>query len=111
MKIESAPAVAGLYTYDVAVDRGSLAQVELLGSGSGYEVTLRGHKDSNWLDCYKRLRTDSPSFFRFCMEGERVLFACRSGDALTDAESILRILDSLVQRVNELATASAPRDE
>jgi hypothetical protein len=45
------------------------------------------------------------------MEGERVLFACRTGDALTDAESILRILDTLVQRVNELATASAPRDE
>jgi len=111
MKIESVPAVASLYTYDVAVDRDSLAQVELLGSGSGYEVALRGHKDSNWLECYKRLRSDSPSFFRFCMEGERVLFACRAGDALTDVESILRVLDTLVQRVNELATASAPRDE
>jgi hypothetical protein len=111
MKIESAPEVAGQQTYDVAVDRGSLAQVKLLDSGSGYEVTLRGHKASNWLDCYKRLRGDSPSFFRFCMEGERVLFACRAGDALTDVESILRILDTLVAQVNELATASAPRDE
>jgi hypothetical protein len=111
MKIESAPAVPGQLTYDVAVDRGSLAQVELLGSGSGYEVALRGHRDANWLACYKQLRSDSPSFFRFCMEGERVLFACRAGDALTDVESILRVLDTLVQRVNELATASAPRDE
>ena len=111
MKIEPAPAVATQQTYDVGVDRGSLAQVELLGSGSGYEVALRGHRDANWLECYKRLRTDSPSFFRFCMEGERVLFACRTGDALTDVESILRILDTLIQRVNELATASAPRDE
>jgi hypothetical protein len=111
MKIESVPGVAGQQTYDVTVDRGSLAQVELLGSGSGYEVALRGHRDANWLACYKQLRSDSPSFFRFCMEGERVLFACRAGDALTDAESILRILDTLVQRVNDLATASAPRDE
>jgi hypothetical protein len=111
MKIESVPAVSGQQTYDVTVDRGSLAQVEILGSGSGYEVALRGHRDVNWLACYKQLRSDSPSFFRFCMEGERVLFACRAGDALTDVESILRVLDTLVQRVNELATASAPRDE
>ena len=111
MKIVAVATPAGQQTYAVTVDRGSVAQVELLGSGSGYEVALRGHKDSNWLECYKRLRSDSPSFFRFCMEGERVLFACRTGDALTDVESILRILDTLVQRVNELATASAPRDE
>jgi len=111
MKIESVPAVASQQTYDVVVDRESVSRLELLGPGSGYAISLKGHRDSNWLECYRRLRTDSPSFFRFCMEEDRVLFACRAGDALTDVESILRILDSLVQRVNELACASAPRDE
>jgi hypothetical protein len=111
MEIKRAPAVADVQAYDVRVDRSSLSQAALLGPGSGYSVQLKGTLDANWLACYRRLRTDSPSFFRFCLEGENVLFACRAGDATTDIESILRILDALVQRVNEQATASAPRED
>jgi hypothetical protein len=40
-----------------------------------------------------------------------VLFACRAGDALTDVQAILRILDSLLSQVNALATASAASEE
>src|SRR5262249_11849118 len=97
--------------YDVAADRASLAQTELLGAGQGYSVRLLGHLDSRWLECYRKLRMDSPSFFRFCLEGGCVLFACRAGDALTDVQAILRILDTLLSRVNELATTSAAAEE
>lgn len=111
MKLELVPpAAGGERGYDVAADRGSLTRTELLGAGQGYSVRLTGRLDSRWLDCYRKLRVDSPSFFRFCLEGGHVLFACRAGDALTDLESILRILDMLLARANELASANPDPD-
>ena len=111
MEIKSARTVACVpTTYDVKVVRESIALAEVMGAGAGYSVQLDGPIDGTWLDCYRRLRADSPSFFRFCLEGDRVLFACRAGDAISDVGLILRLLDTLVERVNELATASAPAD-
>jgi len=109
MDIKRVPGVACDQTYDVKVVRESIALAEVLGAGTGYSVQLQGPLDGTWLDCYRRLRAESPSFFRFCLEGDKVLFACRTGDALTDVGMILRILDTLVERVNELAIASLPR--
>lgn len=111
MKSELVAPVARGRAYDVASDHASLARTELLGAGQGYSVRLLGHLDARWLECYRKLRTDSPAFFRFCLEGGNVLFACRAGDALTDIQAILRILDTLLVRVNELATASASSEE
>src|SRR5262249_58741989 len=110
MDIKRARMVACLPTYDVRVVRESIGLAEVLGTGAGYSVQLDGPIDATWRDCYRRLQTDSSSFFRFCLEGNRVLFACRAADAISDVGMILRILDTLVERVNELATASAPRD-
>jgi hypothetical protein len=101
------PAVTCAQTYDVKVERESITLADVMGPGSGYSVRLRGPVDANWLRCYKRLRVESPSFSRFTLENGCVLFACRTGDALTDVESILRILDALVRQTNELAFASA----
>ena len=110
MDIKRVPAVACDQTSDVKVVRESIVLVEVLGAGTGYSVELEGPIDVTWLDCYRRLRADSPSFFRFCLEGHKVLFACRASDAISDVGMILRILDTLVERVNELVAASAPRD-
>jgi hypothetical protein len=110
MQREVITAVASDQTYAVAIDRSSLAETELLGLGKGYCVGLVGTIDANWLGCYRKLRVDSPSFFRFCLEDRRVLFACRAGDALTDVTSILGTLDVLLKRANELASASLPSD-
>jgi len=111
MKTELVSSVARGRVYDVAADRASLSRTELLGAGQGYSVRLLGHLDSRWLECYRKLRAESPSFFRFCLEGGCVLFACRAGDALTDVQAILRILDALLTQVNGLATASASAEE
>jgi hypothetical protein len=110
MQREVITAVASDKTYDVSVDRSSLAETELLGLGKGYCVELAGTIDANWLGCYRKLRVDSPSFFRFCLEDRKVLFACRAGDALTDITSILGTLDVLLKRASELASASLPGD-
>ncbi len=111
MKSELSAAVATGRTYDVTIDRSSLTETELLGPGKGYSVDLEGPADRNWLESYRRLRVESPSFFRFCLEGRTVLFACRAGDILTDVESILRILQTLIRETNELASAAAPVDD
>jgi len=110
MKRELLTATAFDQRYDVAVDRCSLTETELLGQGKGHSVALTGAIDENWLGCYRKLRADSPSFFRFCLEDGRVLFACRAGDVMTDVESILKILDMLLSRVNELASALRPSE-
>jgi hypothetical protein len=110
MKHELLTATTPDHKYAVAVDRCSLTETELLGLGKGYSIALTGTIDANWLGCYRKLRVDSPSFFRFCLEDGKILFACRSGDVLTDVESILRILDMLLLRANELASASRPSE-
>lgn len=101
MKRQVGTVAASDQTYDVAIDRSSLAETELLGLGQGYSVELIGTIDANWQECYRKLRLDSPSFFRFCLEDRRVLFACRTGDVLTDVASILGTLDTLLKRANE----------
>jgi hypothetical protein len=106
MKHEVLTATTPNHNYAVAVDRCSLTETELLGVGKGYSVALTGTIDANWLGCYRKLRVDSSSFFRFCLEEGKILFACRAGDVLTEVESILRILDVLLNRANELASMS-----
>ena|SRR5262244_1551607 len=106
MKHELLTAAPSDHKYAVAVDRCSLTQTELLGVGQGYSIELTGKIDANWLGCYRKLRVDSPSFFRFCLEEGKILFACRASDVVTDVESILRILDMLLSRANELASTS-----
>jgi hypothetical protein len=93
--------------YAVAVDRSSLGDAPLLGTGNGFSVELTGPVDKNWLECYRVLRVESPSFFRFCLEGRRILFACRSEDVVSDVEGVLKTLDSLIKRVNALASVNA----
>jgi hypothetical protein len=107
MKRELLTATALDQKYEVAVDRCSITETEVMGLGKGYSVALTGAIDANWLGCYRKLRVDSPSFFRFCLEDGRVLFASRAGDAMTDVESILRILEMLLNRANELASVRA----
>lgn len=110
MKREPITATAAIEGYAVTADRSRLTETEVLGAGKGYAIELKGSIDANWLSAYRKLRLDSPSFFRFCLEGERVLFACRAGDAVTDVNAILGILDMLLKRANELATASQPSE-
>ncbi len=93
--------------YTVKVDRSTLSDAPLLGTGNGFSVELAGPVDNIWLEAYRVLRMDSPTFFRFCLEGRRILFACRAGDALSDVEMVLKTLDSLLQRVNALASLNA----
>jgi len=97
---------------DVAIDRDSLAETDLGGSGRGYSVRLSGPVDSNWLESYRLLHRESAKFFRFYLDAETrsVMFACRAGDVLTDVTSILQILDSLIELTNKHASERAEKD-
>ncbi len=101
--------------YDVAVDRASLKASEMghWGAGTGYSVELTGPIDGRWLESYRVLRTDSPSFFRFYFEApsRTVLFTCRVGDIPSDVGSVLEILDSLIALTNRYASAASSESE
>ncbi len=101
--------------YDVAVDRSSLktSDVGQWGQGTGYSVELTGSIDAQWLESYRLLRTDSPRFLRFYLEtaSRTVLFSCRAGDVPSDVESVLEILDSLIELTNRHASAASSESE
>lgn len=96
-------------TYDVAVDRPSLKAAVLGGGETGYTVELKGLIDARWIESYRRLRTESPSFYRFYLDDRNasVLFACRARDIQADILTVLKILDSLVEQVNRHASSAS----
>jgi hypothetical protein len=94
--------------YDVLVDRGSL---KAWGPEStAYSVQVIGRIDADWLEAYRVLRAESVAFSRFHLDAQSksVVFTCRSGDDAGDAESVLDMVEALVELANLYASSPGP---
>jgi hypothetical protein len=94
--------------YEVMVDRGSLHTWH--PSGTAYSVQLIGQMDSEWLEAYRVIRAESIAFSRFHLDAtsKTVVFSCRSGDDSSDLESVLDMVEALVELANLYASSPGP---
>jgi hypothetical protein len=94
--------------YDVMVDRGSLRSWQ--PNGSAYSVDLIGRIDADWLEAYRVRRAESAGFSRFHLDStsKSVVFTCRSDDAATDVESVLDMVEALIELANLYASSPGP---
>lgn len=99
---------AALKGYDVMVDRGSLKGWQ--PGGSAYSVQLIGRMDEEWLEAYRILRAESVGFSRFHLDANTkvVMFTCRAGDELSDIDSVLDMVEALVELANLYASSPGP---
>ena len=94
--------------YDVMVDRGSLQAWQ--PNGTAYSVQLIGRMDKEWTEAYRVIRTESTGFSRFHLDpsSKAVLFTCRAGDEPTDIDSVLDMVEALVELANLYASSPGP---
>ena len=99
---------AALKGYDIMVDRGSLRSWQQ--NGSAYSVELIGRMDPDWLEAYRVLRAESAGFSRFHLDAtsKSIVFTCRSGDETSDVESVLDMVEALVELANLYASSPGP---
>jgi hypothetical protein len=94
--------------HDVMVDRGSLRAWQ--PSGTAYSVQLIGRMDAEWLEAYRILRAESAGFSRFHLDAtsKAIVFSCRSGDEPSDIDSVLDMVEALVELSNLYASSPGP---
>jgi len=99
---------AALKGYDVMVDRGSLRSWQQ--NGAAFSVELIGRIDADWLEAYRVLRAESSGFSRFHLDAtaKSIVFTCRSGDESSDVESVLDMVEALVELANLYASSPGP---
>ncbi len=102
-------AVFPFTSYDVSVDRDSVATWDLGRDGTGFAVQLSGPVDERWTRCYTLARVHTPGFGRFHLDPEKkiVWFACRSDDNPGKIQPVLDALVRLVTAANETAESEA----
>jgi hypothetical protein len=99
--------------YNVCVDRTAMRQ-ELLGPlFQRHVVSLTGAVDERWLESFREVCKDSPSFQRFVLDATRGLisFTCRANDPPNMVESFVERLRLLVEMVNLHATCSGKESQ
>jgi hypothetical protein len=100
-----APAVP---TYDVTVNHGTLAIVNLAKGGTGCSVALSGAIDDRWARTFARERRESRALSRFDLDASTgvVTFVRDAGSDPADVIDALDNLEALVERVSLHASQS-----
>jgi hypothetical protein len=113
MYIQKAQQPAGPIPYDVSLPESGLDWQRIGPLFERYSIKLAGTVDENWAYAYQSIAAAMPSLSRFRLDiasGE-VSFTCRSTDGPVEVMTVLKILEGLLERVNQEACVAAARIE
>jgi hypothetical protein len=94
--------------YETVVEHSSLRGVsDAEGAEADCCVTLAGDVDDVWCDAFHQFGVDSNGFFNLDPTKRSVSFHCRTRDNPSEMDSVLEMLDTIVDLTNRLASATA----
>ena len=108
-KLKTAEASFPFTSYDVSMDRDSLAAWDLGTDGTGYAVQLTGPVDERWARAFYLVRLESGSYARFHLDSAKkiIWFGCREGDPPNRVQPVVDTLARLVESANQKAESEA----
>ena len=112
MYIQTLQQPAGPIPYDVSLPEAGL-DWQKVGLFERYSIRLAGTVDENWADAYQRIAATMPSLSRFRLDASSgsISFTCRATDGPVEVMAVLKILEGLLERVNQEACMAAARME
>lgn len=113
MYIQTFQEPAGPIPYDVSLPESGLDWQRVGPLFERYSIKLVGTVDENWADAYQRIAATTPSLSRFRLDaaGGSISFTCRTTDGPVEVMTVLKILESCLERVNREACLAAARME
>lgn len=113
MYIQTLHIPAGPIPYDVGLPESGLDWQRVGPLFERYSISLVGTVDENWAEAYEAIAATMPSLSRFRLDkaAGSVSFTCRTTDGPVEVMSVLKILEGLLERVNQEACLAAARIE
>ena len=113
MYIQTLNIPAGPIPYDVSLPESGLDWQRVGPLFERYSIRLVGTVDGNWAEAYRAIAATMPSLCRFRLDSAAgsVSFTCRTTDGPVEVMSVLKILEGLLERVNQEACLAAARIE
>lgn len=113
MYVQTHQQPAGPIPYDVSLPEAGLDWQRIGPLFERYSIKLAGTVDENWADAYQRISATTASLSRFRLDtaSRAISFTCRSTDGPVEVMTVLKILEGLLERVNQEACMAAARIE
>lgn len=109
MHVEKLHQPAGPGPYDVTLPESGLDWERVGPLFERYSIKLLGTIDGRWTESYQRLAATTPSLSRFRLDpaSHAISFTCRSTDGPVEVMNVLKILEDMLERVNQDACVPA----